>query len=160
MRIIEECDRKRSNYQDQQAAGYMTLEELGSKLAELNASKATARGELDRLQEGTRRVEELRATRAALLTTYKDVLEFDGVRYLPWGVRRELYEAMRLQVTVPKDGPIRVRCDVTQQAIRLSRAVEEWATEEAKHEGQLYSSQATDDVMFEMESSANRHNQA
>jgi hypothetical protein len=68
LRIIEECDRKRSNYQDQQAAGYMTLEELGSKLAELDEGKATARKELDRLQEGRRRVEELEATKATLLT--------------------------------------------------------------------------------------------
>lgn len=44
LRMVEECDRKRAAYQDQQAAGYMTLEELGSKLAELDKSKATARG--------------------------------------------------------------------------------------------------------------------
>ncbi len=152
LRMVEECDRKRAAYQDQQAAGYMTLEELGSKLAEINASKTTAQAELDRLQVGRRRVEELEATKAALLTTYKDVLEYDGVRYLPGEVRRELYEAMRLQVTVPKDGPIRVRCDVTTRVIRLSRAVEEWATEEAEHEGQLYSSQGTDKVMAEVAS--------
>ena len=152
LRIVEECDRKRAAYQDQQAAGYMTLQELGPKLAELNTSKATAQAELDRVQEGRRRVDELEATKTALLTTYKDVLTYDGVRYLPWEVRRELYEAMRLQVTVPKVGPIRVRCDVTQQVIRLSRAVEEWATEEAEHEGQLYSSQRTDKVMAEVAS--------
>ncbi|MDQ3303569.1 MAG: recombinase family protein, partial [Actinomycetota bacterium] len=152
LRIVEECDRKRAAYQDQQAAGYMTLEELGSKLAELNTSRATAQGELDRLQEGARRVEELRATKAAMLTTYKDVIQYDGVRFLPWEVRRELYEAMRLVVTVPKDGPIRVRCDVNQQVIRLSRAVEEWATEEAKYEGLLRSSQNTDKVMAEVAS--------
>jgi hypothetical protein len=149
LRIVEECDRKRAAYQDQQAAGYMTLEELGSKLAELDASKATAQTELDRLREGARRVEELRATKAALLTTYKDVLQYDGVMYLPWEVRRELYEAMRLQVTVPKDGPIRVRCDVNQQVIKMSRAVEEWAVEEVKYDGKLYSSKPTDKVMVE-----------
>ncbi len=152
LRIVEECDHKRANYQDQQAAGYMTLEELGSKLAELNASKATAQRELDRLPEGARRVEELRATKAALLTTYKDVIQYDGVRYLPWEVRRELYEAMRLQATVPKNGPIRVKCDVSQQVIRLSRAVEEWATEEAGYDGLLRLSKNTDKVMAEVAS--------
>jgi hypothetical protein len=152
LRMVEECDRKRAAYQDQQALGYMTLEELGSKLAELNKSKATAQAELDRFQEGRRRVDELEATKTALLTTYKDVLEYDGVRYLPWEVRRELYEAMRLQVTVPKDGPIRVRCDVSQQVIRLSRTVEDWATEEAEYEGLLSSSQTTDKVMAEVAS--------
>lgn len=152
LRVVEECDRKRAAYQDQQAAGYMTLEELGSKLAELTASKTTAQAELERLQEGARRVEELRATKAALLTTYQDVIQYDGVRYLPWEVRRELYEAMRLQVTVLKNGPIRVKCDVNQQIIKMSRAVEEWATEEAEYDGLLSSSQRTDKVMAEVAS--------
>lgn len=153
LRVVEECDRKRAAYQDQQAARYMTLEELGSKLAELNASKTTAQAELDRLQQGARRVEELRATKSALLTTYKDVLTYDGVMYLPWEVRRELYEAMRLQVTVPKDGPIKVRCDVNRQAIRMSRAVKEWATEEGKSDGLLTSSsRESDKVMAEVAS--------
>lgn len=94
-------------------------------------------------------MEELRATKAVLLKTYKDVLVYDGVRYLPWEVRRELYEAMRLRVTVSKDGPIRVRCDINQQVIRMSRAVEEWATHEARYDGLLHSSPNTDEVMAE-----------
>ena len=150
LRIVEECDRKRAAYQDQQAAGYMTLDELGSKLAQLDESRTTAQGELNRLREGRRRVEELEATKAALLTTYRDVLQYDGVLYLPWEVRRELYEAMRLEVTVPKDGPIRVRCDVTAQVIRLSRAVEDWAREEMEYDGKVYSSSSTDEVMAEV----------
>ena len=152
MRIIEECDRKRSSYQDQQAAGYMTLEELGSKLAELDEGKATARKELDRLQEGRRRVEELEATKATLLTAYKDVLLYDGLQYFPPEIRREIYEAMQLQVTVPKDGPVRVKCDVNQQVIKMSRAVEEWAVEEMKYDGKIYSSKSTDKVMVEVAS--------
>ena len=152
MRIIEECDRKRSSYQDQQAAGYMTLEELGSKLAELDESKATAQTELNRLEEGRRRVEELEATKATLLTAYKDVLLYDGLLYFPPEIRREIYEAMRLTVTVPKDGPVRVKCDVNQQVIKMSRAVEEWAVEEMKYDGKIYSSKSTDKVMVEVAS--------
>lgn len=152
LRIIEECDRKRANYQDQQAAGYMTLEELGSKLAELNESKATAQRELDRVQEGRRRVEELEATKTTLLTAYKDVLLYDGLQYFPPEVRREIFEAMRLKITVPKDGPVRVKCDVNQQVIKMSRAIEEWAVEEMKYDGKLYSSKSTDKVMAEVAS--------
>lgn len=57
---------------------------------------------------------------------------------------------MRLTATVPKDGPVRVQCDVNQQVIKMSRAVEEWATEEVKYDGKLYSSKPTDKVMAEV----------
>jgi hypothetical protein len=39
---IADCDQRRSAYQDQQAAGLMTLEELGTKLRELNNTRSTA----------------------------------------------------------------------------------------------------------------------
>jgi hypothetical protein len=55
-------------------------------------------------------------------------------------------------VTVPKDGPVRVKCDVNQQVIKMSRAVEEWAVEEVKYEGKIYSSKPTDKVMVEVTS--------
>ncbi len=101
LRMVEECDRERAAYQDQQAAGYMALEELGSKLAELEERKATARNELDRLREGKRRVEALEATKRMLPGAYREVLVYDGIWYFPPEVRREIYEAIRLTATVP-----------------------------------------------------------
>ncbi len=58
---------------------------------------------------------------------------------------------MRLKVTVSKDS-IRVHCDVNQQVIRMSRAVEEWAGDQMKYDGKLYSSKPTDKVMAEVAS--------
>jgi hypothetical protein len=39
----------------------------------------------------------LEATKATLLTAYKDVLLYDGLQYFPPEIRREIYEAMQLQ---------------------------------------------------------------
>ena len=62
---IAESDRLRGAYQDQQAAGLMTLDELGSKLTELDLTRELARAELGRLQGRRERVEELERDRDA-----------------------------------------------------------------------------------------------
>ncbi len=154
LRIVQECETREEAYQDQQAAGLMSMDRLAAKMAELRERKSTARTELDRLQEGMRRADELEATKTALLTAYKDGLLYDGIRYFGPEIRRELYEAMRLELTVPKVGPSRVRCDVNRQVIKMSRAVEDWARDQAEHEGMLTvgSSKPTDKVMAEVAS--------
>src|SRR5215210_4554639 len=48
---LEECDRLRSAYQDQQAAGLMTLAELGSKLKGLEETRRLAQTKLAALEE-------------------------------------------------------------------------------------------------------------
>ena len=53
---IDECLRLRSAYQDQQAAGLMTLDELGSKLKELEETRQVAQAELTALEDQERRV--------------------------------------------------------------------------------------------------------
>jgi hypothetical protein len=62
---IADCDRRRSAYQDQQAAGLMPLEELGSKLKELDNARRTAERELATLNDRRRRVKELEKDRDA-----------------------------------------------------------------------------------------------
>jgi len=47
---VSECARKRSAYQDQQAAGVMTLAELSEKLADLEETRRHAESELALLQ--------------------------------------------------------------------------------------------------------------
>ena len=56
---LAESDRLRAAYQDQQAAGHVTLEELGGKLEELEAMRNPARAEIAHLLEHKERVEEL-----------------------------------------------------------------------------------------------------
>ena len=53
-----ECTRLRSAYQDQQATGLMTLQELGVKLEELENGRREAERELTALEAHQQRVEE------------------------------------------------------------------------------------------------------
>jgi site-specific DNA recombinase len=63
-----ECARLRGAYQDQQAAGLMTLAELGSKLKELESTRRMA--EIAALVAQEERVEKLERDRDALLESY------------------------------------------------------------------------------------------
>jgi site-specific DNA recombinase len=147
MRIVEDCDKKRAAYQDQQATGLMTIDELGSKLAQLDERKTTAQRELERLDERRRRVDELEATKRTLLCTFADGLLYDGIRWLTPEVRRHTYEAMKLRITVTTEGKPRIRCNVDQNVVRLTREVESWATEQSLHQDKLVvSSKRTDKV--------------
>jgi len=58
---LTEADRMRVAYQRQQAEGLMSLEELRAHLSELDERRAEAERELTTLQDGRRRIEELRA---------------------------------------------------------------------------------------------------
>ncbi len=123
---IAECDRQRASYQEQQARGYMTLDELGKKLSELDETSTAAQAELDGLRDGQRRVHELKAGRKALLEAYgKGLLQ--GIEFFPPQVRRRIYELMGLQVTVLKDGRLRVAANVDARIVRLTRSVEDFA---------------------------------
>jgi len=73
------------------ADGNMARDGLGTKLAQLEDRKATARRQLDRLNEGQRRVNELKATKRALLGAYADGILYDGLRWFTPEMRREIY---------------------------------------------------------------------
>ena len=147
LRMVEDCDRKRAAYQDQQAAGLMTMDELGAKLTQLDERRATAQRELDKFNEGRRRVDELEATKRTLLRAYADGILYDGIRHFPKEMRRGIYEAMRLRITVPAEGKPRITGSVDQNVVRMSREAEEWAADVSKHK---ISSNRTDKVMAEV----------
>jgi hypothetical protein len=60
---VEECSHLRSAFQDQQAAGLMTLEELGSKLKELEQTRQVAEAEIAVLSAREERARQLEADR-------------------------------------------------------------------------------------------------
>jgi hypothetical protein len=100
---LAECDRSRSAYQDQQAAGLMTLGELGSKLAELDLTRELARAELGRLQRRRESVEELERDRDAVIESYAVMLP-GALECLSGEERRRLYGMLRLEVAHTPDG--------------------------------------------------------
>jgi site-specific DNA recombinase len=102
-RKLDECARARGAYQDQQAAGLMTLEELGAKLTEIDDSRRTAQRELAAIKGHRRRVEDLEADRDALLRSMTETLPEDLER-LSGEERNQVYVMLRLEVAITPEG--------------------------------------------------------
>jgi hypothetical protein len=94
---IAECSRLRSAYQDQQAAGLMTMEELASKLAKLEETRRVAEAELAALDAREERVSELEADRDALLASYAELVP-EALDGLTGEERMRVYEMLQLEV--------------------------------------------------------------
>jgi len=102
---LAEGDRKRSAYQDQQAEGLITLEELRAKLAALEETRETAHRELDALRNHEERIAELELDRDALLAYYEKTAP-EALNSLTPEQRRKFYAMLRLEVTLAADGSL------------------------------------------------------
>ncbi len=100
---LAEVDRKRSAYQDQQAEGLITLDELRSKLAALEETRETARRELDALKGRREQIEQLERDAEALLEHYAEKVPEDLDNLTP-EERHNVYKMMRLRVNVWPEG--------------------------------------------------------
>lgn len=100
---VAECDRRRSAYQNQQAAGMMTLEELDSKLKELDNSRRTAERELAALTDHRRRVDELEKDRDALLESMAGMVP-EALDNLTGAEKNRIHQMLRLEVTPTAEG--------------------------------------------------------
>jgi hypothetical protein len=100
---LEEYDRLRSAYQDQQALGFMSLAELGSKLNDLEETRKLARAELAALKAREEHVRELEADRDALIESWfaRVPEDLDG---LTGNQRNRVYRMLRLKVTPVEKG--------------------------------------------------------
>jgi hypothetical protein len=99
---LAEVDRMRSSYQDHQAAGFVTLEELEEKLRLLENTRKTARCELEALSGYRERLEELELGKNVLLESHDGVLpsSLDG---LTAEERNRIYRMLRLKVLAGED---------------------------------------------------------
>ena len=88
---------QRSAYQDQQAAGLMTLEELGSKLAKLDETRRIAAAEFATLDAREQRAKELEADRDILLDSYAEIVP-EALDSLSGERRSRVYEMLQLEV--------------------------------------------------------------
>ncbi len=100
---IAGCDRLRSAHQDQQTAGFMTLDELGAKLKDLDRTRGTARSALERLRKRRERIEELERDRDTIIESYAGMVP-DALDALTGEERRRLYGMLRLEVTPTPEG--------------------------------------------------------
>jgi site-specific DNA recombinase len=100
---IAECVHKRSAYQDQQAAGLMTLEELGSKLQEVDDARRLAQAELEALMRRQEHIEELEKDREALLKSMAEIVP-EALEDLTPQERNKIYRMLRLEVAPFAEG--------------------------------------------------------
>jgi hypothetical protein len=105
---VAECIHLRAAYQDQQAAGLMTLAELGSKLEELESTRRMAEAEIVALAAHEERVEELERDRDALLEFYAGAVP-EALDQLDGEERNRIYRMLRLEITPRPDGILDVR---------------------------------------------------
>jgi len=100
---LDECARLRRAYQDQQAAGLMTLDELAEKLEELEHAGTLAQTELANLSERRRRVEELRHDKETLLA-FRSEAVVQGLEEMTPEQKSEVYRLLKLEVTPTPEG--------------------------------------------------------
>ena len=100
---LAECDRLRKAYQQQQAAGLMTLEELGAMLRDLEETRRLAQAELGSIGARQERVEALESDRNDLLGFMADTVP-EALDALTGNERNKLYRLLRLEVTPSPEG--------------------------------------------------------
>ena len=100
---IADCVQRRSACQDQQAAGLMSLEELGSKLRELDNTRRIAEQELAALKDHRRRVQDLEQDRDALLESMAEMVP-EALDSLTGEEKSRVYRMLRLEVTPTAEG--------------------------------------------------------
>jgi hypothetical protein len=100
---LAEYTRLRSACQDQQAAGLMTLLELGAKLEELEERRREAERELTALRRHQQRVEELEKDRDALLQSISETVP-GALDDLDGEDKNKLYQMLGLEVTPSEEG--------------------------------------------------------
>jgi len=100
---LAEVDRKRGAYQDQQAEGLITLEELRKKLSALEETRAVAQRELDVLRSRQEHIEQLEHDADTILNQYARMVP-EGLDALTSEERHRVYKMLRLKVLFHADG--------------------------------------------------------
>jgi site-specific DNA recombinase len=100
---IEKCDHLRKAYQDQQAAGLMTMEELRERLEELESARRLAQTEIEILTEHEERMKQLEKDRVTVLNHISKTIP-DAVNNLSPEEQNDLYRMLHLEVTPSDEG--------------------------------------------------------
>ena len=139
---IAELDRLESGYYDLAATGDMPKTVLREKLAALNEERDFARQQINDSEARKSREDSLRATRDTLLSFYRDGLLYDGLSHFDDKIRREIYEALSVSGILYADDVL-LKTEVTDHALRLTKAAQEWAEEQREHWGKFPLSNGT-----------------
>ena len=104
---LAQVERKRSRFQDMAAEGYISFEELGAKLSDLEEDRTTAVEKLEAIRNYQERIEELEKDRDALLEDYalRAPEALDG---LTPEERHRVYRMLRLRASARIGGTLEV----------------------------------------------------
>jgi DNA polymerase/3'-5' exonuclease PolX len=104
---LAQVESKRSRFQDMAAEGYITFEELGAKLSELEEIRTTAVGKLEAIGKHQERIEEMEKDRDTLLESYalRAPEALDGLNPEE---RHQVYRMLRLRAAVRIGGALEV----------------------------------------------------
>jgi site-specific DNA recombinase len=109
---ISEIARKRDKYQEMYTADAMTIDELKSKLIELEEHKADAEMALKQAEGRSERLAELERDRADLQRIYRERALENGLADFTAEQRREVYRRLKLAIYVHADQSVGVAGDI------------------------------------------------
>lgn len=101
---LTESDRLRASYQEQAAHGYMTLDELGAKLGELEEIRRDAERELKAARSRQEDLSRLEEDKEVLLRHYEAVTP-EALESLTCEERHKFYRMLRLKVLLYPEKP-------------------------------------------------------
>jgi site-specific DNA recombinase len=102
---LVEVERQRARAQDAYLAGAFEIDELRTKLAALEETRATARKELTTLEARREQLAELERDRDAVLKRYAGMMPA-AIDTLTPEVRHRIYKLLKLRVSVDADGDL------------------------------------------------------
>src|SRR5919202_6218576 len=105
---VERARIKRSRYQDQEAEGLMTREELRTKVAELDEAMRLAEGEIEKLRCHEERIRTIEEAGEELIERYAKLVP-EELQNLSPAERRRIYQTLQVAISVPKEGEIRIK---------------------------------------------------
>jgi site-specific DNA recombinase len=100
---LSDNSRLRRAYQDQQAAGLMTFEELASRLEELKATRGELEAELEVVERTRQKVMDLERDREAVLTSLADSIP-EALDELTGEEINKVYRKLRLRIVPSEEG--------------------------------------------------------
>ncbi len=104
---LAQVESKRSRFQDMAAEGYITFDELGAKLSELEETRTFAVERLEAIRNRQERIEEMEKDRDALLESYASMVP-EALEELAPDERHQVYRMLRLRADVRIGGALEV----------------------------------------------------
>ncbi|MDP9425734.1 MAG: hypothetical protein M3P37_06765 [Actinomycetota bacterium] len=117
---VAKLDAKRERLLDLAADGILGKADLTARLSGVDAERRGFERELARVAGAAERVAEMEHQKRLLVEAFGTGLKL-GVAWMPPGLRREVYEALGLRVTVSEDGAMWAEARVDEATIRYSR---------------------------------------